>query len=63
MKQLFAKIYALRSWEETKGQDMIEYALMAGFLVVVPAVFMPTFTASIAGIFARIRTTLAGAGV
>ena len=63
MKNLFANIYALRIWKETKGQDMIEYALMAGFLAVAAAVFMPTFTASIAGVFTRIGVTLAAAGV
>ena len=62
MKQLFANIYALRIWKDTKGQDMIEYALMAGFLAVAAAVFMPTFTTAIAGVFTRIGTTLAGAG-
>ena len=68
LTQLRATTTAVRKFwygilHENHGQDMIEYALMAGFLAVAAAVFMPTFTSSIAGVFTRIGTTLAGAGV
>ena len=44
MKNLILKIKALR---DTRGQDLIEYALMAGFVAVAAGAVMPGVASSI----------------
>ena len=61
MKQLFANIYALRIWKDTKGQDMIEYALMAGFVAVAAGALMPGISTSIAAVFSKVGSVMTGA--
>ena len=61
MKQLFANIYALRIWKDTKGQDMIEYALMAGFVAVAAGALMPGIAASITTVFTKVASVMSGA--
>jgi pilus assembly protein Flp/PilA len=47
-----------RFWKETEGQDLIEYALMAGFVALAAAALMPNVTTSISTIFSKIATLL-----
>ncbi|MBL8233517.1 MAG: Flp family type IVb pilin [Bryobacterales bacterium] len=46
---------------DTRGQDLIEYALMAGFVAVAAGAFMPNISNSISTIFEKISTILANA--
>lgn len=42
-------------WRDRRGQDMIEYALMAAFLTVAVAAFFPTDIApNISSVFSRV---------
>jgi len=41
MKPLFNMIWKLRIWKDTHAQDLIEYALMAGFVAVAAGAIMP----------------------
>ena len=50
-----------RLWRDTRGQDMIEYALMAGFVAVAAGAIMPSVAGSISTIFNAISTELQGA--
>ena len=43
---------------ETRGQDMIEYALMAGLLVVATAAIMPNLVSGISTLFSEIKNAL-----
>ncbi|MBY0505718.1 MAG: Flp family type IVb pilin [Bryobacteraceae bacterium] len=55
----------LRIWKDTRGQDLIEYALMAGFVAVAAGAIMPTVSSSISTIFSRVgsvMTRAAGTG-
>jgi pilus assembly protein Flp/PilA len=47
-----------RFWKETEGQDLIEYALMAGFVALAAAALMPNVTSSISTIFSKINSLL-----
>jgi pilus assembly protein Flp/PilA len=47
-------------WRDTRGQDLIEYALMAGFIAVAAVVFVPALTTSIGNLFDRITAALDG---
>jgi Flp pilus assembly pilin Flp len=51
------KLYygAYRLWKDNRGQDMIEYALMAASIVVVVAGFLPqTLMPSVSTIFSKL---------
>lgn len=48
----------LRIWKDTRGQDLIEYALMAGFVAVAAGAVMPGVADSISTIFSKISSTM-----
>jgi pilus assembly protein Flp/PilA len=43
---------------DTQGQDLIEYALMAGFVAVAAGAIMPNVVSSISVIFSQITSVL-----
>jgi pilus assembly protein Flp/PilA len=51
-------IWKLRVWKDTHGQDLIEYALMAGFVALAAGAIMPNVAASISTIFSKVASTL-----
>ena len=55
MKNLSLK---LRSMRETHGQDLVEYALMAGFVAVAAGAIMPGVASSISAIFSRVGSVM-----
>ena len=58
MKPLQALFYANRLWRETRGQDMIEYALMAGFMAVAAGAVLPDAGGDISTIFSRVTSVM-----
>jgi pilus assembly protein Flp/PilA len=54
-------VWKLRIWKDTRGQDLIEYALMAGFVAVAAGAIMPGVATSISTIFSKISSTMAQA--
>jgi pilus assembly protein Flp/PilA len=58
MKKVVNLVYMLRIWKDTKGQDLIEYALMAGFVAVAAGAVMPNISSQISTIFQKIDTLL-----
>jgi Flp pilus assembly pilin Flp len=55
MKNLILK---LRSLRDTHGQDMIEYALVAGFVAVAAGAAFPPVGAAISTIFSQVGSSL-----
>jgi len=51
----------LRIWKDTRGQDLIEYALMAGFVAVAAGAIMPNVASSISTIFSQVTSVLSSA--
>ena len=51
-----------RILNETKGQDLIEYALMAGFVAVAAGAIMPGVASSINIVFSKVNSVLVAAG-
>jgi Flp pilus assembly pilin Flp len=45
-------------WKDAHGQDLIEYALMAGFVAVSAAAIMPTVSTSLSKIFSKVSSTM-----
>ena len=54
-------IYRLMIWKNVKGQDLIEYALMAGFVAVAAGAIMPGVATSISQIFSKVTSVLSNA--
>ena len=61
MNRLVNLAWKLRIWKDTRGQDLIEYALMAGFVAVSAGAIMPNVAASISTIFQKISNVLTSA--
>jgi Flp pilus assembly pilin Flp len=51
-------ISRLRSLKDTHGQDLIEYALMAGFVAVAAGAIMPGVASSISTIFSKVASIM-----
>jgi len=58
MKKLNTLIWKLRIYKDTRGQDLIEYALMVGFIAVAAGAVIPGVVTSIRSIFERISGAL-----
>jgi Flp pilus assembly pilin Flp len=58
MKNLIVK---LQVWKDTRAQDLIEYALMAGFVAVAAGAIMPGIATSISTIFSKVAAVLSTA--
>ncbi|HXN45819.1 MAG TPA: hypothetical protein VN893_04210 [Bryobacteraceae bacterium] len=48
-------------WIDDQAQDLIEYALMAGFVAVAAGAIMPNISTSISTVFSKIQSLLANA--
>ena len=62
MKQSIRWITSRGFWKDTEGQDLIEYALMVGFVAVAAVATVPTIAGSIKTIFAAMEARLVEAG-
>jgi Flp pilus assembly pilin Flp len=58
MKKLNTLIWKLRIMKDTRGQDLIEYALMVGFIAVAAGAVIPGVVTSIRSIFEKISGVL-----
>ena len=61
MKKLTNFALRLQIWKDTKGQDLIEYALMAGFVAVAAGAIMPSVATSISTIFSKVNSVMTAA--
>jgi Flp pilus assembly pilin Flp len=58
MKTIFDLIWKARIWTDNHGQDLIEYALMAGFVAVAAGAIMPGVSTSISKIFSKLSSVM-----
>ena len=61
MKNFANLVWKLRIWKDTRGQDLIEYALMAGFVAVAAGAIMPGVSNNISQIFSKISSSMGNA--
>jgi pilus assembly protein Flp/PilA len=54
-------LWSIAVLKDTKGQDLIEYALMAGFVAVAAGAIMPSVSTDISQIFSKISSSLGSA--
>ena len=60
-KQMKNMILKLKIWKDQSGQDLIEYALMAGFVAVAAGAIMPGVATSISTIFSKVASVMSAA--
>ncbi len=61
MKKITNLVWKLRIWKDTRGQDLIEYALMAGFVAVAAGAIMPGVATNISKVFSKISVSMSNA--
>jgi pilus assembly protein Flp/PilA len=47
--------------KDDQGQDLIEYALMAGFIAVAAGALMPNISSSISTVFSKVQSLMTAA--
>ena len=55
------QILIARLLKDRKGQDMVEYALLAGFIAVAAGALLPGISGSISTIFSRMASVVSAA--
>ena len=58
MRRLMEYAVRLQIWKDTRGQDLIEYALMAGFVAVAAGAVMPGVASSINVVFSKVNSLM-----
>ena len=61
MNRILKLIILTKIWRDERGQDLIEYALMAGFVAVAAGAIMPNIASSISTIFSQVSSVLSSA--
>jgi pilus assembly protein Flp/PilA len=61
MDRILKLVVQAKIWREEQGQDLIEYALMAGFVAVAAGAIMPNIASSISTVFSQVSSVLSAA--
>jgi Flp pilus assembly pilin Flp len=61
MIRIVCALWRLRLWREERGQDLVEYALLAGLVAVASGLFIPQVSESMVTIFSRMASKLSQA--
>jgi pilus assembly protein Flp/PilA len=48
------RVLKLQVWKDTKGQDLVEYALAAGMVAVAAVAAMPALSGTVSNVFTKI---------
>jgi pilus assembly protein Flp/PilA len=58
VKQLSLAAWRLRLWKDTKGQDTVEYALIAGLVAVIAVAAMPALSTVVSNVYSKIGSII-----
>ena len=58
LELLKLKIWSALLWRDTRGQDLVEYALLAGFVAVAAGALLPAISSSLSTIFSKMGSVL-----
>ena len=61
MTYITALLVKAQIWKDRRGQDLIEYALMAGFVAVAAGAIMPGVASSINIVFSKVNSIMVDA--
>ena len=59
--RIWKKFIQLSIWKDERGQDMVEYALLCGFITVAAGAAFPPVGDHISQIFSKLNSCLEGA--
>jgi Flp pilus assembly pilin Flp len=62
MRTIVNWLYRWRIWQDLRGQDMVEYALLASLVAVASGLFLPDLRDSMEAIYSRMKSKLVEAG-
>lgn len=60
-QRIWRTLWRVRIFKDTRGQDLIEYALMGGFVAVSAAALMPDIATSISTVFSQVGSVMSAA--
>ncbi len=60
MNNSFNVIWKLRIWTDSQAQDLVEYALLAGFVAVTAGAIIPGAANEISELISKIPTLMSG---
>jgi pilus assembly protein Flp/PilA len=52
------KVYMRKFWNDTQGQDLVEYALAAGMVAVAAVAAMPQLSGTVNNVFSKIASII-----
>jgi pilus assembly protein Flp/PilA len=52
------KLFCKRLWQDTQGQDLVEYALMAGMVAVAAVAVLPQLNTTIGAVFTKLGSII-----
>jgi len=58
MTHIIGLLVRAQIWKDRRGQDLIEYALMAGFVAVAAGAIMPGVASSINIVFSKVNSIM-----
>jgi len=58
MKKLTQRIIRLEFWKDCQGQELVEYALLAGMVAVAAVAAMPALSATVNNVFTKIGSII-----
>jgi len=54
-------VYLKKFWNDTQGQDLVEYALMAGMVAVAAVAAMPLLSTTVNNVYSKIASMVTAA--
>ncbi|MGA3015660.1 MAG: Flp family type IVb pilin [Bryobacteraceae bacterium] len=57
------KLYIREFWNDTTGQDLVEYALVAGMVAVAAVATVPSLTNVISNVFSKVGSIVANSTI
>jgi Flp pilus assembly pilin Flp len=58
MQKLWHSVVSLRIWSDQHGQDLIDYAMIAGFIAVVSGMFLPNVSEDVSRVYSELTRML-----
>jgi pilus assembly protein Flp/PilA len=58
MKRIQAQLWKIEFWKDTRGQDLVEYALAAGLVAVAAVACMPGLSGAVNQVFSKIGSII-----
>jgi pilus assembly protein Flp/PilA len=59
MATLLNTVLRLKIWKDTRGQELVEYGLIAAFLVAAGGAISPAVASDVSNVFSKVTSSLA----